>query len=175
MEKTCGEGQNEMKGDREWGGGWCCLLLSISSPTHLISLLVIKNYSQDGIINLPTQPCTLNGALQTRQKKWACAFCASSKFICFIHMVAFFFFFFSFFNKQAQLVGLSSHRQVSDCSVQKDILHLSAITAASIAFSPLSLFIISAYVPLSDRDPGHKLLGVRLQTSGGSSSLKLFW
>lgn len=43
---------------------WCD-----SSPTYLISLFVIKNYSQADIINLPTQPCTLNGALQTSKKK----------------------------------------------------------------------------------------------------------
>lgn len=48
---------------------------SNSSPTYLISLFVIKNYSQADIINLPTQPYTLNGALQTRKKEWACALC----------------------------------------------------------------------------------------------------
>ena len=46
---------------------------SDSSPTYLISLLVIKNYSSSDIINLPTQPYTLNGALQTSKKKWAWA------------------------------------------------------------------------------------------------------
>lgn len=38
---------------------------SNSSTTYLISLFMIKNYSQADIINLPTQPYTLNGALQT--------------------------------------------------------------------------------------------------------------
>lgn len=36
---------------------------SDSSPTYLISLFMIKNYSRADIINLPTQPYTLNGAL----------------------------------------------------------------------------------------------------------------
>lgn len=57
---------------------------SHSSPTYLISLFVIKNYSQADIINLPTQPYTLNGALQTSKKKWACALSLSSKFTHFI-------------------------------------------------------------------------------------------
>ncbi len=57
--------------------------------------------------------------------------------------------------------------------VKEDIHHLSAIMVESIAFSPLSPFIIPSYVPLSDCDPSRKLLGVRLQTSGGSSTLKL--
>ena len=42
---------------------------SNSSTTYLISLFVIKNYSQADIINLPTQPYTLNGALQTSKKE----------------------------------------------------------------------------------------------------------
>lgn len=41
------------------------------AATYLISLFVIKNYSQADIINLPTQPCTLNGASPTSEKKWA--------------------------------------------------------------------------------------------------------
>lgn len=56
-----------------------------SSPTYLISLFVIKNYSQADIINLPTQPYTLNGALQTSKKKWVRVLCVSSKFTHFIH------------------------------------------------------------------------------------------
>lgn len=42
---------------------------SDSSPTYLIILFMIKNYSGADIINLPTQPYTLNGALQTSKKK----------------------------------------------------------------------------------------------------------
>lgn len=67
----------------EGGRAQCVMLFfcwSNSSPTYLISLFVIKNYSQADIINLPTQPYTLNGALQTSKKKWACASCVSSKF-----------------------------------------------------------------------------------------------
>lgn len=45
---------------------------SDSSPTYLISLFVIKNYSQADIINLPTQPYALNGALQNTEEKRAC-------------------------------------------------------------------------------------------------------
>lgn len=49
---------------------------SDSSPTYLIRLFVIKNYSLADIINLPTQPYTLNGALQTSEKEM------SSRLVC---------------------------------------------------------------------------------------------
>lgn len=63
-----------------------------------------------------------------------------------------------------------------ECRVYEDIGHVSAISVESItSFLPplLSPFIILSYVPLSDCDPGHKPLRVRLQTSGRSSTLKL--
>lgn len=59
----------EMEGDR---AGMTCVAVycwSDASPTYLISLFVIKNYSRADIINLPTQPYTLNGALQTSEMK----------------------------------------------------------------------------------------------------------
>lgn len=52
-------------GMQEGNGWWCCLLL-----VCLITLFLIKNCSRAAIINLPTQACILNGALQTSNKKW---------------------------------------------------------------------------------------------------------
>lgn len=68
MEKERNGGEGGRRG-REGATCDAVYCWSNSSPTYLISLFVIKNYSQADIINLPTQPYTLNGALQTSKKK----------------------------------------------------------------------------------------------------------
>lgn len=131
-----------------WRGWWCCLLL-----VCLITLFLIKNCSRAAIINLPTQACILNGALQTSNKEWA-----------------------SSLNSQTQ----QHHYEGGDAKQQPHWRsggkrgHLSAITVGSIML-PLSPFIIPSCPLSSDCNPGHKLLRVRLQTSGGSSTLNLVW
>lgn len=140
--------------NRESGNGgmhvgkslWCCLLL-----VCLITLFLIKNCSRAAIINLPTQACILNGALQTSNKEWA-----STQI--------------SQIQQRRYDGGVRVGDYISGTGGKRG--HLSAIIVGSIML-PLSPFIIPSCSPSSDCNPGHKLLRVRLQTSGSSSTLKL--
>lgn len=135
--------EGQIEGGRE-GQTWCGAVYCWrdSHPTYLISLFVIKNYSQADIINLPTQPCSLNGPLQTSEKKWACASCASSRFTLYYSQLL----------RQDHKGCLKARWKINrrvllpECWVRKeketgrglkeDVRHLSAISVESIALFP---------------------------------------
>lgn len=128
--------EGQIEGGRK-GQTWCGAVYCWrdSHPTYLISLFVIKNYSQADIINLPTQPYSLNGPLQTSEKKWACASCASSRFTLYYSQLL--------HQDHKGCLKVRSLTGAANCpeketgrGLKEDIRHLSAISVESIALSP---------------------------------------